>query len=483
MRTSFLLSMASILLSVLPLRGQSQPSLPTVAMRAAPYHRFPAPTDSNSPAHWDGRTLYLFNSSFWPARSTGGDLFTLGDARPVSIRTGLPGGIWLEATFRDQNGTLYGWYHNEPPGVCRPGLTAPRIGALRSTNNGLNWQDLGLVLETPPGTNDCGTRNFFFAGGNGDFSVLLDAEGQYLYFFFSNYPAKISEQGVAVARLKYQDRNDPAGKVWKWFNGSWTEPGLGGHVTPVFRVTGDWHGPNPDAFWGPSIHWNHHLGRYVLLLNRAIDPDWTQEGVYVSFHHDLSDPSGWSRPGKIFDGGGWYPQVIGTDAALKETDKLAGASARFFLRGESSYLIHFLNPGEPEPPPGPILIDFEGRPDGPLSGEYGGLDWGQGVWATGGPWAGVPSTNVFLNTGNASPASGRISGGSGGAFLLQSLVASADGSWTLSLTDSNGQSFQGSFGANEAATVVPGWTLPSQWLEVHSSIGWNAVFDSITYFR
>jgi hypothetical protein len=175
--------------------------------------------------------------------------------------------------------------------------------------------------------------------------------------------------------------------------------------------------------------------------------------------------------------------VIGTETAFRGTDKLAGSVARFFLGGESNYDIHFLNPGEPEPPPGPILIDFEDRPDGPVNGEYGGLDWGQGVWATGGPWAGVPSQNVFLNTGNTNPASGRILGGTGGPFLLKSLVASADKRWTLSLLDSNGQTFNRTFNANEAATIIPNWSLPSEWVDVSSTIGWNAVFDNIAYAR
>jgi len=41
----------------------------------------------------------------------------------------------------------------------------------------------------------------------------------------------------------------------------------------------------------------------------------------------------------LLAGGRWYPQVIGT--AADGTDKVAGASARFFMSGRSDHLIRF----------------------------------------------------------------------------------------------------------------------------------------------
>ena len=102
-----------------------------------------------------------------------------------------------------------------------------------------------------------------------------------------------------------------------------------------------------DSFWGPAIHRNTHLSQYVMLLNRTKDkPKWPQEGIYVTFSDDLKDPRGWSPPTKILDKGKWYPQVIGIDATKRETDKLAGRIARFFMHGESRWEIVFLRPGD-----------------------------------------------------------------------------------------------------------------------------------------
>jgi hypothetical protein len=98
------------------------------------------------------------------------------------------------------------------------------------------------------------------------------------------------------------------------------------------------------------------LSTYVILLNRAIDGDWKQEGVYVTSNPDLGNPKAWATPTKILDreeivsvpkmGAGWYPQIVGTDKARRETDKGAGQSARLFVHGKSVWEILFRKPGE-----------------------------------------------------------------------------------------------------------------------------------------
>jgi len=340
---------------------------PVVRLREAPLVQFrgaqspspdkPGDCDCNNPAHWDGETLYIFNSTGHPWRSSGADLFHLNeDYRRCEYDNPANGGRWIECTWKADDGVLYGWYHLEPRGVCagaqtnspKVHLTAPRIGAVSSTNNGAAWHDLGIVVESLPVLR-CDTKNFYFAGGNGDFSVMLDARQEFLYFFISTYAGEVAEQGVAVARMRWADRDRPVGTVWKWRNGQWAEPGLGGHVTPIMPAKSDWHRADADALWGPSIHWNRHLRQYVILLNRASDGNWTQEGIYVTFNRDLANPAGWSPPQKILDAPArdrWYPQVIGLDRTRRETDKIASRVARLFVRGQSRWEILFLQPGE-----------------------------------------------------------------------------------------------------------------------------------------
>lgn len=341
------------------------PANPTVVVRQAPPLRFPgaksdAPdhdgaSDCNSPAHWDGDRFFIFNSAGSPWRSSGTDVGHLRRAeQECQFDQRALGGRWIEATWKARDGLLYGWYHLEPEKVCegrrptrsRITLTAPRIGAVRSRDNGANWEDLGIILLAQPVLR-CNSRNSYFAGGNGDFSVMLDRNEEYLYFLFSTYAGTVGEQGVAMARMRWADRNHPTGKVTKWYAGRWTEPGLGGRATPVFRAEGDWHGPRPVAFWGPSIHWNTHLEKFVVLLNHARDSRWAQEGIYTATTSDLSRPLTWTEPRKLLApaiADRWYPQVIGSDSQKKETDKLAGRIARLFVRGISYWELVFHRP-------------------------------------------------------------------------------------------------------------------------------------------
>ncbi len=384
-----------------PARPES--ALPTVTLREAPLIQMPGvevpersldhETDSNNPLHWDGDTLYLFNNAGHPWRTSGPDIEHLSNR--ISVDLGGQNNklqAWIESTWKDDDGTLYGAYHFEPDTVCFSNqhiLTAPRIGWIRSRDNGATWEDLGFIIYADPCAIDCQTNSPWDSGGTGDFVFIPDRQKQYFYFYGTSYDPRFEEQGVFVARMRYADRNNPSGKVMKWYNGGWTEPGLGGHVTPVFPAQRDYHKPDGCMFWGPCIHWNTYLNMFVMVLNHAIDTKLNEDGIYISFNRDVGDPSGWSQPRMILDrpgiieatrlgkveGGmlviprgvyygelrpskdgmviadtvssGWYPQVIGT--AKGETDKLCGRTGRLFMTGSSRLEITFLKPGEKKP--------------------------------------------------------------------------------------------------------------------------------------
>jgi len=333
-----------------PLWGQG------AIVRAASRGEMPTPVDSNSPAFWRGGRLFWFGSHGRPLLSEGPNQFGPWETREVDLQTTNAFPHWLESIWPEENGVLWGWYHGEPVNLI-PGstLTAPKIGAVISTDGGSTLVDLGLVLESGDPL-DPTAGNGYFAGGHGDFSVILDRDRTYFYFLFDNYGGPASSQGVCIARMAYADRFNPVGKVWKFFNGGWQEPGRGGRVTPIFPVKKRWQSTNPDALWGPSVHWNTHLNCFVMLLNRAFgeagDPGWSQEGVYISYSTDLSRPESWTEPRKILDRAqfpGWYffyPQVMGLEPG--GTDRRAGQTARLYVGGISKWEIDFLAP--PSPP-------------------------------------------------------------------------------------------------------------------------------------
>lgn len=293
--------------------------------------------------------MHFITSDGVPVGAVGGDQFSLtgGGAIPVDRSDHFP--MWIEATWVDADGTVYGWYHNEPGGVCAGGkLTAPRIGAVVSYDGGGTFYDLGLIL-TSGAAPDCNSKNGFFAGGHGDFSVIPDRENAYFYFLFTNYGGDPASQGIAMARMAFEDRKMPVGAVWKYFDGEWMEPGLGGRVTPAFRAQADWQRADTNSHWGPSVHWNTALDSYVVLMNHACcNPGWPQEGIYISFTTDLSKPPNWSVPARILRDIGWgpgyYPQVIGLGPG--ETDTVAGQTARLYVQGRSKWEMSF-SKGDP----------------------------------------------------------------------------------------------------------------------------------------
>ena len=79
----------------------------------------------------------------------------------------------------------------------------------------------------------------------------------------------------------------------------------------------------------------------MLMNHSCCVPEWPQEGIYISYASDLSEPLSWSPPARLHEGGEWYPQVIGVDRDRKETDKLAGQAARFYMHGRSVHEIVF----------------------------------------------------------------------------------------------------------------------------------------------
>lgn len=302
--------------------------------------QLPVEIDSNSPILRDGDTLRLFHSTGEPLASTFDNNLHYIATQPVALdnRDHLP--MWIESLWDPGTGAFYAWYHHERTGVC-PGspMTAPEIGALISYDGGHFFHDLGIVLSSGDAV-DCSAANGYFAGGLGDFTVIADQQGEFLYFLYGAYGGSVARQGVAIARMAMQDANSPVGKVWKYDRGKWNQPGLRGTATPIFPARVGWQSPETDSFWGPSVHWNHYLGQYVMLLNRSCcEPGWPQEGVYLTTAADLADPASWQEPLKILEGGDWYPWVLGAGPA--ETSALAGQRMRLFTRDTSEWELVF----------------------------------------------------------------------------------------------------------------------------------------------
>ena len=361
----FPIALISLLASAaLPLRAQE------ARLKAAEEWNLPAPSDGNSAVVWHEGRLVVFTSDGATPRvsyaSAAGENWETHEIRFTNLRDRT---VWIESAWVDASGAILAWYHHEPWGMYEDSLlTAPSIGSAVSHDGGRTFTDLGIILSSGDPLDD-DAENGYFTGGHGDFTVVPDRERKYFYFLFTNYGGPTRRQGVALARLPFADRFEPEGKVVKYFDGEWEEPGVGGRVTPVLPATRAWRHRDPQSFWGPAVHWNTHLRRHVVLLNRTSGgPGWAQDGIYVSYISDLADPESWTKPVKLIDaeelpgGHTFYPQVIGLER--DGSDSLAGRVARFFLHGSSRWEIEFrVTPSSGTTQPArPIPTDIA-RPD------------------------------------------------------------------------------------------------------------------------
>jgi hypothetical protein len=368
---------------------------------AAPRLEFPlAPDghrpDSNGPAIWLQGTRYTFHSYGWDPVALEWPFRYRQDVGETRQRIEVdrfldmngcantaPDGtakcsIWLEATWQSQPGSplVYGFYHHEQKRRCGPGdgPVIQRIGGLKSSDGGLAWTDLGVLIEAAqadwrdPATGDCRGTNPAVGGGNGDFSVVADRSGSFLYFVFTQGSGPA--QGIAMARLAVSRLDAPRvpGEQQSWvdkWNGRWVAAsGIGGAVAAVltappgepFRRFDDPAGDN--AFWGPSVHYNPAAGKYVALLNHsrcdrqeARACNYDPVGIWYSWTDDLASAR-WATPRRLLalpelqasfeDDKYWYPQVLGEGAL--ETDALAGPGARLYVHGVSLWTLEIEAP-------------------------------------------------------------------------------------------------------------------------------------------
>jgi hypothetical protein len=339
----------------------------------APILRFPNPTDSNSPAIWDGKQFYLFNSfGGQPRRAVGTSVEDVVDTDPDGMSASYtnPGmaGRWLEAVIRDDtSGRLYGWYHQEIETSCPQGTRSwPQIGAAISDDDGHLWDDIGIILTPRDDTVTCDTEHPVTNGGIGDFSVILDhnadASTNYLYFLFSSYGGALDEQGISFARMLWIDRDQPLdrfsgeSRAIKWDGASWSAPGIGGRSVAIFHDDQQvsWTSLQNNGYWGPSVHWNRDVQKFVVLMDRSKGGNYETQGVYMTYTATLDNPRSWAQPKLVItDGQGWYPQVIGAPV-VEGTDKIAGSGngerTRYFNQGQSTLFINFTFPSSPSLP-------------------------------------------------------------------------------------------------------------------------------------
>jgi len=185
-----------------------------------------------------------------------------GDAPPFPVER--PYMLGRAMWYDEAENTLYAAMHCETPGY--PTKERPNAGSdtinrqihlATSTDKGLSWRYAGpIVTRDDPVRRPMAGSDFsglFWDGGDGDFLLYVDKRGGYVYLFSNHYVWRkpgLNNDGFlrhCVARCAIADKMAP-GKWIKFYNGGWTEPGLGGKASYV------------DGYY---VMYNTYLKRYV----------------------------------------------------------------------------------------------------------------------------------------------------------------------------------------------------------------------------
>jgi hypothetical protein len=227
---------------------------------------------------------------------------------PVN-RPYMLGGMWYDEAEKK----LYAPMHCETPGYPTTDNPAPssptinrQIHLATSTDKGLTWQYEGpLVTRDDPAKPHMAGSEFsglWWDGGDGDFQLFVDRQGGYFYLFSNHYtfpkPGVTSGGWSAVggfmrhrvARCAIRDKMAP-GKWHKFYNGNWSEPGLGGRSSNVS---------------GYYVMYNTYLKKYLSFDLQG----------YLSACTDLAKQD-WSAPCKVGDiwmaNDVWAAHITSTD--------------------------------------------------------------------------------------------------------------------------------------------------------------------------
>ncbi len=146
------------------------------------------------------------------------------------------GGVWYDEAQK----RLYAPMHCEQEGYA--GMVLREIHLASSTDKGLTWKYEGRLLtrDDPgqPARSGPAFSGLSWDGGDGDHILYVDRRGGYIYLFTNHYlwPKTQAPAGGLlrhhVARCAIRDKMAP-GKWWKFYNGQWSQPGVGGKASYV----------------------------------------------------------------------------------------------------------------------------------------------------------------------------------------------------------------------------------------------------------
>lgn len=235
----------------------------------------------------------------------GEDLLNLKTAKKVltpggwgSVDNGYAG---ISGVHRYTNGKLYAFYHAEDHqgmpslGPGRPNGYYATVAVAESSDDGHSWTKLGPVIVSAKPKEFKANPNHN-ARGVGLPGITVDRSGKYLYLYYTDQSfSNPAGNQTSVARADLTVGPPIPGSFSKYFQGSFSEPGIGGQETHVLSAARRQR--SFAMYANPS--YVSTLDRYITvfnILNRRehIEPGEapTISGIYLA---QSQDGLNWSR--------------------------------------------------------------------------------------------------------------------------------------------------------------------------------------------
>ncbi|OQA02305.1 MAG: hypothetical protein BWY71_00059 [Planctomycetes bacterium ADurb.Bin412] len=207
-------------------------------------------------------------------------------------------GLWWDEPTR----TLYTLIHTECEPIGEQGWCTKKTRMAMSQDMGLTWsKPVDVLTRALPNTQDYAGSSFEM--GPADFDFYTDVRGGYFYVTcWNGFVAKKGQLNSfvtynEVARCAIADKMAP-GKWFKFCNGTWTEPGLGGKASRV--------GFSRRGIYGNTIY-STYLQKYLRIgiLMGIADKRFAAFGfrdasLCISACSDLAKQD-WLPMAKLFD--------------------------------------------------------------------------------------------------------------------------------------------------------------------------------------
>jgi len=219
-------------------------------------------------------------------------------------------------------GRLFAIYHAEDHhGLPKtkdsgdPGFYAS-VGLVESQDNGQTWIRRGQIIKSDKPKEykfypDHTTR------GNGLPGAVNDPAGRYAYVYYTDLsPEDGRGVQVCMARADLNEGPPLPGRWKKYYQGEFSEPGIGGKNTPVLSAVAFDEG---QALY-PHVTWSDYLKKYAMVFNVSCwkEPQGGKppalSGIYWAMS---SDGLQWSQPVKLVTD---YPyQIAGKSMSTEPT--------------------------------------------------------------------------------------------------------------------------------------------------------------------